>query len=184
MSHTFFEKNNFYIITGGPGVGKTTLLKALEEEGYQVVPEVAREIIREQVETGGDAVPWANVALYTEFMLKGSVESYMEHVKNENIVFFDRGILDTVCYSEMTENRISAEMDAYAKNCIYNRKVFILPPWFEIYATDSERKQNWKEAETTYHKMKAMYERYGYNVIDVPKDSVENRRDFVIFSIT
>lgn len=119
-------------------------------------------------------MPWANVALYT-IMLKGSVESYMEHIKNENIVFFDRGILDTVCYSEMTGNGISAEMDAYARNCLYNRTVFILPPWFEIYATDDERKQNWEEAETTYHKMKVMYERYGYNVIDVPKDSVENR---------
>ena len=28
------RKNNFYVITGGPGVGKTTLIDALKSKGY------------------------------------------------------------------------------------------------------------------------------------------------------
>jgi predicted ATPase len=44
----------FYVLTGGPGAGKTTLLNQLEEMGYMCVPEVAREIIREQMRIGGD----------------------------------------------------------------------------------------------------------------------------------
>lgn len=32
--------NNFYILTGGPGVGKTTLLEGLAHEGYPITPEM------------------------------------------------------------------------------------------------------------------------------------------------
>jgi predicted ATPase len=182
LGQNIFEKRNFYVITGGPGVGKTTLLDAMEKEGFSVVPEVARKVIKEQQEMGGNALPWGDTGLYTKLMLKGSVESYIENAENENIIFFDRGILDTICYSDMIGNGISAEMDEYAKK-LYNKRVFILPPWFEIYATDSERKQDWEEAEMTYHKMKIIYEKYGYDTIDVPRDSVRNRVSFVLLNM-
>lgn len=70
------QQNNFHIITGGPGVGKTTILKALEKSGYGVIPEIAREIIREQVATKGDGLPWKNKQRYLGLMLKASVASY------------------------------------------------------------------------------------------------------------
>ena len=35
-------KPNFFIITGGPGAGKTTLFVTLTEQGFPHVPEVAR----------------------------------------------------------------------------------------------------------------------------------------------
>ena len=54
-------KPNFFIITGGPGVGKTTLLEVLAKQGFPYVPEVARKIIREQVSQNGDALPWAYI---------------------------------------------------------------------------------------------------------------------------
>lgn len=175
-----FQKKNFHIITGGPGVGKTTLLKAIGEVGFSVVSEIARKIIKEQIEINGSALPWKDSRLYCELMLQGSVESYLKNINNENLIFFDRGILDTICYSEMVGNGISAEMNECAEKYLYNKKVFILPPWFEIYATDNERKQDWKEAEMTYLKMRAIYEKYGYEVIEVPKDKVENRKDFIL----
>ena len=57
-------KPNFFVITGGPGVGKTTLLEALAKQGFPYVPEVAREIIREQASRNGDALPWANIPAF------------------------------------------------------------------------------------------------------------------------
>jgi len=179
----FFNKTNFYIITGGPGAGKTTLLNAIEKEGFLTVPEVARVIIKNQMETGGKALPWEDTQLYTELMLKGSAESYMDHINDNSNIFFDRGILDTIGYAEMIGIEIPTEMEQYAKNYLYNRKVFILPPWLEIYETDSERKQNWTEAEMTYYQLKKTYEKYGYEVIDVPKDNIECRKNFVLNKI-
>lgn len=175
-----FTKTNFYILTGSPGAGKTTLLEALRQDGFSIVPEVAREIIKKQLETGGNALPWKDTFLYTRLMLDGSVKSYMEHLENTEILFFDRGIPDTLCYSEMIGNGISEEMYLAATAYRYNPKVFLLPPWPEIYTTDNERKQSWEEAEQTYHQMKAIYERFHYEVIDIPKDTIANRKKFIL----
>ncbi|MFR7812382.1 MAG: AAA family ATPase, partial [Butyricimonas faecihominis] len=78
-------KPNFFVITGGPGVGKTTLLEALAKQGFPYVPEVAREIIREQTSRNGDALPWANIPAYTQLMLSRSVESFEQHQKQESV---------------------------------------------------------------------------------------------------
>ncbi len=46
-----------FVVTGGPGSGKTTLIAALAARGYQTTVEAGRAIIREQMETGGTALP-------------------------------------------------------------------------------------------------------------------------------
>ncbi|SDD33324.1 AAA family ATPase [Niabella drilacis] len=177
--------DRFYILTGGPGSGKTTLLTALEQAGFNTVAEVARAIIQEQVLTGGTALPWTNQQLYTEQMLHRSVQSYLavkEQAKSsgESLFFFDRGIPDTLCHAVMTGQGISAAMDAIARAHLYNNTVFILPPWKEIYTTDEERKQNWKEAVLTYGQMKAIYTRYRYQVLDVPTGTPDLRKAFIL----
>lgn len=176
---------NLYIITGGPGVGKTTLLNELAKAGHKIVPEVARQIIKEQIANDGEGLPWKNKSLYIDLMLRASVDSY-KSVLAENhsaICFFDRGILDAFCYSEMVGFGISTEMNQMEKICKYNRKAFILPPWLEIYHTDNERKQTWKEAVFTFQKMKETYLKYGYKTIEVPKDTIENRKNFMLENI-
>ncbi len=175
--------NNFYIITGGPGSGKTTLLKALRTKGYRCISETARKIIKEQMEENGEALPWKNKLLYTELMFKNSVESYLKIYNSYNEtspVFFDRGILDSICYADMSGIEISEQMDKIARQYPYNKKVFLLPPWKEIYQTDSERKQIWQEAVFTYKKMKETYLKYDYHIIEVPVCSIEERIELII----
>jgi predicted ATPase len=48
--------DNFFVLTGGPGVGKTTLLGELEKKKFKCVPEVAREIIKEQMKIEGEGI--------------------------------------------------------------------------------------------------------------------------------
>lgn len=54
-----------------------------------------------------------------------------------------------------------------------------MPPWKEIYKTDGERKQTWEEVVYILDKMKETYLEYGYEVIELPKDTVENTRIFI-----
>lgn len=176
---------DFFVITGGPGAGKTTLLDALSANGYKTIPEAARGIIREETETDGDALPWKNKQLYTDKMIAVSILDYNRAKASQpnEICFFDRSILDAVCYADMIGYALSTETMKKVLNCSYNPKVFILPPWKEIYQTDNERKQDWQEAEHTYFQMKSTYEKYGYEVINVPIGNINERKEFVLTQI-
>jgi predicted ATPase len=118
-------------------------------------------------------------------MLDASLETYQRVVDetSANIVFFDRGILDTICYMRMENIPISEEVNNLANSHRYNRKAFILPPWKVIYATDNERKQTWHEAVYTFAAMKQTYLDYGYEVIEVPRNSIEQRCKFIMSHI-
>jgi len=170
-----------YVITGGPGVGKTSLIHQLHESGFAIVPEDARRIIQEQMQQNGDGLLWKNKALYAQLMLEAAIKAYQTIYANpaSDIVFFDRGIVDTICYMRMENLPISAELEQQIATHPYAKEAFILPPWEEIYTTDTERKQNWQEAQQTFVAMKETYQKYGYQVIEIPKASVAERVRFV-----
>lgn len=171
------EKKNCYIITGGPGAGKTALLSVLKEK-YQCIDEVARDIIKKQVALGGVALPWANTQLYRDIMLERSIDTFQQSA-NENITFFDRGIPDVLAYTLLIGENISFVLDEAAIKNRYNKIVFILPPWKEIYCNDAERKQDFDEAIKTYEVLCKVYEQYDYQLIHVPTLSIKERMSFV-----
>ncbi|MDH5827154.1 AAA family ATPase [Sphingobacterium sp. SG20118] len=177
------RKNNCYIITGGPGAGKTTLLRALRKRGYKTIPEDARKIIKQQILSNGKGLPWGNKVLYAKLMLEASLESFKIGHDENAITFFDRGILDTICYMRIIKLGVTSEIEQIPTTHLYNKKVFILPPWLAIYETDEERKQSWQEAFETYEKIKKTYCDYGYEVIDVPIGTVEERVHFMLKNI-
>ena len=176
-------KPNFFVITGGPGVGKTTLLETLAQRGFAYVPEVAREIIREQMTHHSDALPWANIPAYTRLMFSRSVDSFKQHQDRKDILFFDRGIPDTLAYTYLTQQPVIPDLQHAVLSFRYNPLVFILPPWPEIYRTDSERKQTYQEAVETYDIMFDTYLQLGYSPVIVPKGPPEERANFIMKSL-
>ena len=65
------------------------------------------------------------------------------------------------------------------KNNRYDH-VFILPPWEDIYKTDNERRENFKEAKLICNEIEKAYIESGYNPIKVPVESVNNRIKFIL----
>lgn len=180
--------NQFIIITGGPGVGKTSLLNAVQQPAISIVPEVARDIIREQIEINGDTLPWRNTVQYTNLMLSRSIESYQNTLniaqqESGKLFLFDRGIPDTICYATMTKHPDLEKMKTTARNYPYNKKIFLLPPWKAIYETDSERKQNWQEVMDTHIAMIQTYEELGYEIIQLPIGTLEKRKQWLLEAI-
>lgn len=73
--------NNFHVITGGPGSGKTSLINELNNNGFLTVPEEGRRIIKEQIEFSGEGLPWKNKAAFATLMLDASLESYHKMIQ-------------------------------------------------------------------------------------------------------
>jgi predicted ATPase len=58
--------HNYFVIIGGPGAGKTSLIAELGRRGYASVEEAGRAIIRQQRAIGGTALHTANRVLFRE----------------------------------------------------------------------------------------------------------------------
>ncbi|MBZ5657401.1 MAG: AAA family ATPase [Acidobacteriia bacterium] len=180
MSH---NNPNLFIISGGPGSGKTTVLLELARLGFQYAPEVARQIIQEQVQAGETALPWQDREAYTRLMLQRSVAGYLQHTPALSPVFSDRGIPDTLCYARLIglhdSDLISSIQDA-CRRYRYAPTVFLAPPWKQIYETDSERRQDFVEAERTFEQMAEVYQECGYQLSELPKRTPFARARFIL----
>lgn len=132
-----FTNPNLFVISGGPGAGKTTVLLELEKFGFRHVPEVARQIIQEQVKSGGKALPWEDREAYTHLMLQYSIESYLRHSPAVVPMFSDRGIPDTLSYARLIGFQEEHALQAACRECRHASSIFLAPPWEEIYEIDA-----------------------------------------------
>lgn len=167
------------IITGGPGSGKSSLIEALKRRGFKCSPEAGRAIIQDQVLIGGNALPWANRDAFAELMLCWELRSWHK-AEHHQTCYFDRGIPDIAGYLSLCNLPIPQHLEEAIRVFRYNEKVFIAPPWRDIYVQDSERKQSMDEAVLTYEAMIVTYENYGYELLELPYSSVDERADFII----
>lgn len=170
----------FFVITGGPGAGKTTLIKALRAAGFATAPEAGRAIIRDQMEIGGPALHWNDPALYAELMLAMDMRSYRAALEAPGTIFFDRGVVDLVGYMRLVGLPVPEHFRSAAQKFRYNSRVFVAPPWPEIFVHDGERKQAFDEAMRTHDAIAEAYAELGYEIVPLPKVPVEERLRFIL----
>ncbi len=168
------------VIIGGPGTGKTTIIDRLLENGYCCYPEISREVTLEAKKQGIEQLFLENPLLFSELLLEGRKKQY-QNAQNEphEIVFLDRGIPDVLAYMHYIGDSYPSHFDHACKENIYS-KIFILPPWEEIYESDEARYENYEQAKLIYNHLTETYQNYGYSLIEVPKDSVDNRILFIL----
>src|SRR5262245_58325718 len=82
------------LITGGPGVGKTTLLGELGARGYATVAESARAIISERLARGQSPRP--DSVAFAQEIFRRDTEKYLAHSGEAGWVFFDRGLVEAL----------------------------------------------------------------------------------------
>jgi predicted ATPase len=170
---------NLFVVTGGPGAGKTTLLQAAAQAGYPTAPESGRAIIMLQEAIGGRALHYVDSAAYAELMLDRDMQNHQNYAASGDVALFDRGIADLVGYCRLVGIEETGHFHRAAELFRYNRKVFLAPPWRDIYVRDAQRRQDWSEAVHTYECIADAYAGLGYDLIELPLASVAERLAFL-----
>lgn len=172
--------DHLFVITGGPGSGKSSLITALAAQGMATMPEAGRTIIQDQVAIGGDALPWGDRNAFAAQMLGWELRSHREACALPGPVVLDRGVPDVIGYLRLCELPVPGHMGRAAQVRRYNGMVFIAPHWPAIYAQDAERKQDAAEAAATHDMMARVYAGLGYALVSLPLAGVEERARFVM----
>ncbi len=178
-------KSRKIVITGGPSTGKSTVIEELKNRNYTCFDEVSRDIIKQAQEEGIEQLFLEDPYLFSKKLLEGRVKQYHEADKlNEPVIFFDRGIPDVNAYLNFVKQPIPDEFDQITKAHPYDRLVFIMPPWEEIYMNDAERYESFNQAQLIHNKLVNYYkETLGYYLIFVPFGPVKKRVDYILQSI-
>jgi predicted ATPase len=177
------KRHRFVVLSGCSGGGKSSLLTELGRRGFAIYEEPGRQVVKEQLFIGGDALPWANVDLFLELTISRSIHHLVQAARGNEVAFFDRGIIDQLSGYEPRGLEIPAHFRAAAERFRYNETVFFVPPWREIFANDAERRHSFEDAVTHYEASLKTYECFGYRPVIVPKMDVAARADFVISTL-
>jgi predicted ATPase len=170
--------NRFVIISGCSGGGKSTLLAELDRRGFATIEEPGRRVVREELASGGDALPWIDAIAFVRRISAMAQADYEAARTLSGPVFFDRGLIDAaVALEHVTGEAVLTDLAARHR---YSNPVFLAPPWPELFASDAERRHDFASAVAEFDRLAAAYPALGYDVILLPKASVAERLAFVL----
>lgn len=172
-------QKQIYVITGGPGFGKTQLIDELRKSGYLCSAEFARDLIEAQLASGGEILPWKNPKLFQQEVLRQRIV-FFESVPDSTIAFADRGIPDQLAFARHKRFGSPEVLVRNAQKYRYAPLVFVTPPWPEIFVNDTIRTETFEEAVRIHQSVIDTYSGLNYKIIELPLLAVSQRVDFLL----
>ena len=171
------QQTNWYVITGGPGSGKTTTVNLLKERGYITTFEHARHYLDTQRLKGRTIEETRKNQ--REFQL-GVLDMQIEQenqISPDVQVFLDRAIPDALAYYRFL-NLPEDEKLTEALRTVFYKKIFILDclPLVNDYA----RTEDIAAQKKIHALLVEVYESLGFPIIPVPVLKPEERVDFIL----
>ena len=119
-----------YVLTGTPGCGKTTILRALELKKYAVIEEAATDLISYEQAVGVES-PWKNPDFIDEAVALQKHRQIQSMNLHSNLpIFFDRSPICTYAlavYLNYKPSRLLLqEIERIQDENIYEKQVFLL----------------------------------------------------------
>ncbi len=172
-------EKSIYIITGGPGFGKTELIEALKTDGYLCSDEFARDLILEQLKTNGDIVPWKKPKLFQQEILKRRT-AFFNSVQQDILAFADRAIPDQLAFARYKGFGSPPVLEEAVRQYRYAPIVFVTPPWPDIYTNDDIRTETIGEAEKLHEVIVDTYKNLNYQIIELPLLPISERKKYIL----
>lgn len=135
-------------------------------------------IVQAEANRGGKALPWTDPEAFARRALALSREDIAVLPPGTGPVFFDRGLVDAACALEFATGR--PESAAYQGQHLFDRRVFLVPPWPEHLQPSADRQGDLLAATAEYARLCTTYERLGFSIEILARQSVECRADRVL----
>ena len=166
-----------FIMTGAPGSGKTSILRALAGMGYAVVPEAATDVIAAEHATG-NAEPWRD-PLFTEKIAS------LQRARREAPVppgalaqVHDRSAICTLALARFLGHPVGAgladEVSRITGPGAVDRRVFFVRPIGFVEPTPA-RRISYEQSLAFERVHESEYLRLGFAIVDVPAGPVHER---------
>jgi predicted ATPase len=169
--------SNWYVITGAPSSGKTTILDELSKKGYKTVDEAARIYIDKEMQKGKTIEEIRSDELFFQSQLLTMKLNTEKDLIKDELVFFDRGMHDTIAYFNLFNLPITPSITNSMKNSDY-KMVFI----FELleYKKDYSRTESIEQVLKIEELLIEAYSTCNIPVVRVPFMNIEDRIEFIL----
>lgn len=173
------------VIDGGPGTGKTSIIKELQNKGYHVEPEAARIVLHRKKYRENPHLSKKDIKEIQQAIWNISINEYRSALKaNKNhILFFDRGLFSGISYMILGHVKPSKEMLERAKLVLYDYVFIVHPLPKKFYVNDSVRREDYKTSVKIQAQIIKSYKKFGYKPIIIPFGTVKQRTNFVLKTI-
>lgn len=173
--------DRFVVITGCSGGGKSTLLDAVAAAGHATVSEPGRRIVREETAAGGTALPWIDMTAFAHRALDMARDDHAAATRNPGWTFFDRSAIDAASALTLLKQRPLS--DFLGPDLRYHRRVFVTPPWPELFVADDERRHGLADAQAEYDRLCRDFPSLGYELVELPRLVPAARLRFMLDAI-
>jgi predicted ATPase len=171
-----------YILTGGPGAGKTSIINVLAKSGYLCMPEAATDVINHGIEIGIHH-PWKNEDYHINMYQLIIKRQFEAQSSSDPVVFFDRGHLDGISYILLQKRKlfkyivdcVQASLDCH----FFQKSVFFIESLGFVVpgpARTESIQESLQKAECLEHNYRSL----GYEIIRIPPASIEKRAQMII----
>ena len=126
----------------------------------------------------GRALPWEDALAFARRIIALSLADFAAANAHGGWVFFDRGLIDALAALQYLTGEPA--LATISQEHRFHNRVFLAPPWPEIYVTDPERRHGFDAAVAEYQRLLEVYPSLGYEVTILPKIGVSERADFVL----
>ncbi len=170
------------VIDGGPGTGKTSIIKDLRKKGYNVAPEAARVVLKRKEYRENPFLTKKQITKIQSEIWKLSIKYYQSSLKKRknHILFFDRGALSGLSYMILSRVKIPKYMIEQAKLILYDYVFIVKPLPKELYVKDSVRRESYYQSLKIHRQIVKSYRKFGYKPIIIPFAPVKKRTEFIL----